>query len=167
MLNDDSEVPRLIQTVPRQGYRLVAPVEQVTMRQVTMPAAPLPVPPHGRRLWIAAGLVCLAAVAAVAALLLPARKTLLAVLPFENLTQRAEDASMVDGLSDELLTGIGTVEPDRLSVIGRTSVRRYRDGKANPRVRRESGGLVIEGGVRSEAVSCASRSVSRSMAVAV
>src|ERR1700682_4167338 len=29
-LNDDSEAPRFIQTVPRRGYRFVAPVEQVT-----------------------------------------------------------------------------------------------------------------------------------------
>ena len=37
-LNDDSEAPRFIQTVPRRGYKFVAPVEQ-------MPTAlPAPVP---------------------------------------------------------------------------------------------------------------------------
>ena len=163
-LNDDSEAPRFIQTMPRQGYRFIAPVEQVPVAMpavaipaVAMPAVALtPLAARGRGVRRAAVLIAalagLAAIVWAISLLIPARKTLLAVLPFENMTQAASDASMVDGLSDELLTQIGTVDPDRLSVIGRTSVRRYRDGKANlAQVRRELGvDYVIEGGVRTE-----------------
>ena len=139
-LNDDSEAPRFIQTVPRQGYRFVAPVEQVTMPPV--------LPVRRRSPWIAVATVGLAIAAAAVSLLLPAHKTVLAVLPFENLTQRAEDAPMVDGLSDELLTQMGAVDPERLAVIGRTSVRRYRDGKAS--LAQLGADYIIEGGMRSE-----------------
>ena len=145
-LNDDSEAPRFIQTVPRQGYRFVAPVEQVTM-----PAAPCRRARRARGAGASGSRWALSASPwwrPWSACCYRAHKMLLAVLPFENLTQRAEDASLVDGLSDELLTQMGTVDPERLSVIGRTSVRRYRDGKANlAQVRRELGvDYVIEGG---------------------
>jgi TolB-like protein/Tfp pilus assembly protein PilF len=73
------------------------------------------------------------------------------VLPFENVTQRPEDAPLIDGLGDELISQFGAVEPASLGVIGRTSVMRYRDRKADLRqIGRELGiDYVIEGDVRS------------------
>jgi DNA-binding winged helix-turn-helix (wHTH) protein/TolB-like protein/tetratricopeptide (TPR) repeat protein len=147
-LNDDSEAPRFIQTVPRQGYRFVAPVEQVSSPRAA-PAAP---PSRTGRLRLAAGALLLLAAALGVGLLLPSHAMRLAVLPFEDLTQRVEDARLVEGLGDELVTQLGMLAPERLSVIGRTSVRRYSDGKASlAQMRRELGvDYVIEGTVRGE-----------------
>ncbi len=51
----------------------------------------------------------------------------LAVLPFENMTGDAGRAYLVDGLTEETIAAMGQVAPDHFSVIGRTSVMRYRD----------------------------------------
>ena len=152
-LNDDSESPRFIQTVPRRGYRFVAPVETVT--DVTEPPlAAMPPKPARRSKAIAA-----AAVLALAAGLFwlrtgtpsPSRLTL-AVLPFENVTQHAEDSATIDGLADELITQFGAALPDRLGVIGRTSVNRLMADRAGvARIGRElSAAYVLEGDLRSE-----------------
>jgi serine/threonine protein kinase/Tfp pilus assembly protein PilF len=58
-----------------------------------------------------------------------------AVLPFENLTNEAENASLADGVQDEVLTGLARVAD--LKVIGRTSAARYQVGQ--PRDLREIG----------------------------
>src|SRR5437762_1506666 len=110
-LNDDPEAARFIQTVPRQGYRFVAPVER---GPVVVEA------PRRRRLWPAA-LVAFAAMAIGGwAVLSPARTTRLAVLPIENLTGDTADAPVALGLTDELTTQLGAANPGKLAVIGRT-----------------------------------------------
>jgi TolB-like protein/DNA-binding winged helix-turn-helix (wHTH) protein/Tfp pilus assembly protein PilF len=155
-LNDDSESARFIQTVPRRGYRFVAPVEAVTgVTNPSAPAAETPKPRLHRRVAIAAAIVLLAG----AALLwwmgggspTPAR-AMLAVLPFDNVTQRAEDAATIDGLEDELITQFGTALPARLGVIGRTSVKRLAEQKAGvAQIGRDlAAAYVLEGDLRSE-----------------
>jgi TolB-like protein/DNA-binding winged helix-turn-helix (wHTH) protein len=121
-LNDDSEAPRFIQTVPRRGYRFVAPVERVDE-----PRSPAPPSAPRRRMWIVPAAVVLCAAASLLAwrALRPASHTMLAVLPIENVTGRAEDLPAVEGLLSELISEFGSVLPDRLGVIGRTSVMRY------------------------------------------
>jgi TolB-like protein/Tfp pilus assembly protein PilF len=152
-LNDDSEAPRFIQTVPRQGYRFVAPVEHSGVAQPA--AAGLRSRSRFRKTWIAAA-VLLALLAAVAAYVGSGRKanprTMLAVLPFENVTQVADDAPVIDGLAEELITQFGSVLPERLAVIGRTSVMRYRTRSVSlPQIGRElQVDYVLEGGVRRE-----------------
>jgi TolB-like protein/DNA-binding winged helix-turn-helix (wHTH) protein/Tfp pilus assembly protein PilF len=145
-LNDDSEAPRFIQTVPRRGYRFVAPVERVD------DAPPPPAPPRRVRPWIAIFAVALCAAAALFAwrAAQPPARAMLAVLPFENVTHRAEDAPVLAGLLDELLTQFGTAVPGRLGVIGRTSVMHYSGHNPGlPQIARELGvAYVIEGDAR-------------------
>jgi len=50
----------------------------------------------------------------------------LAVLPFENLTGDAEQEYLSDGLTDEMITQLGRLHPQRLRVIARTSSVRYK-----------------------------------------
>jgi len=50
----------------------------------------------------------------------------LAVLPFENLTGDPEQEYFSDGLTDEMITQLGRLQPQRLSVIARTSSMRYK-----------------------------------------
>ena len=51
---------------------------------------------------------------------------MLATLPFENLTGDPKEDLFTDGLTEELIGQLGSLNPDRLGVIGRTSVMRYK-----------------------------------------
>ncbi len=50
----------------------------------------------------------------------------LAVLPFQNLTGDPDEEYFSDGLTDEMITQLGRLHPQRLSVIARTSSMRYK-----------------------------------------
>ena len=153
VLNDDSDAPRFIQTVPRRGYRFVAPVEQEPAA-ITPPPAAVPV---SRSRHIAAFMLMILACTAAAFYLWkssapPARK-MLAILPFENVSRHPEDLPLIDGLTDELISEFGSVLPDRLGVIARTSVSRYAGRTPSiPEIARDLGiDYAIEGDVRNEA----------------
>jgi len=75
---------------------------------------------------------------------------MLAVLPFENLSGRDEDEYLSDGLTEEMISQLGRVNPQRLGVIARTSVMRYkRTSKSIDEIGRELGvSFVLEGSVR-------------------
>src|SRR5271157_3632607 len=143
-----------IETVPRRGYRFSAAVERVETG--TAPEAPRP---RVRRRVIAGA-------AAGAVLLLagwfareairphggPTRgKTMLAVLPFVNLNgdDSGEDY-FSNGLTEELITQLGSLEPARLGVIARTSAMQYKDSHKDVRQISQELGVdyVLEGSVR-------------------
>jgi TolB-like protein/DNA-binding winged helix-turn-helix (wHTH) protein/Tfp pilus assembly protein PilF len=54
----------------------------------------------------------------------------LAVVPFENLTGDARQDYFSDGLTEEMITQLGGLAPQRLRVIARTSVMRYKKSHA-------------------------------------
>lgn len=54
------------------------------------------------------------------------RRILLAVLPFENLDGSSRYDAFSDGLTDELITQLGRINPSRLGVIARTSAMTYK-----------------------------------------
>jgi TolB-like protein/DNA-binding winged helix-turn-helix (wHTH) protein/Flp pilus assembly protein TadD len=168
VLRDDAEQPRFIQTVTGRGYRFIAPVEVVSAEieaasQPSKPAATtraaVPPPPAPRN-WMKLLLLVAAAItlAAVAAIVFRSRPTpvstsprrMLAVLPFENLTGDPGQEYFTDGLTEEMITQLGRVDPARLGVIARTSVMNYK-GARKPlnEVGRELGvEYVLEGSVR-------------------
>jgi TolB-like protein/DNA-binding winged helix-turn-helix (wHTH) protein/Tfp pilus assembly protein PilF len=131
-LNDDSDAPRFIQTVPKRGYRFIAPVERVG------PMAVHPALESGReakktnRQWIvAAALVSIAGILLGAAYLKWRRppasdRVMIATLPFENLSGDAKQDPFTDGLTEEIISQLGSLNPARLGVIGRSSVVRYK-----------------------------------------
>ena len=51
---------------------------------------------------------------------------ILAVLPFENLSREPEREYLADGLTEEVIAALGQIDPARLSVIGRTTIMRYK-----------------------------------------
>jgi len=51
----------------------------------------------------------------------------MAVLPFENLTGDPEQAYLSDGLTEEMITRLGALNPSGLKVIARTSSMRFQD----------------------------------------
>jgi TolB-like protein/DNA-binding winged helix-turn-helix (wHTH) protein/Tfp pilus assembly protein PilF len=144
-LGDDAKEPLYIETLPRRGYRFVAPVNT--------PASEAP--PKRRRRPNPSGLV--AAAALVVFVLVAAwhraqpadgLKTMIAVLPFDG-----ADVAFADGMTSELITHLGALQPSRLGVIARTSTRTYRGTSKSVRdIGHELGvDYVVEGRVQREA----------------
>ena len=78
--------------------------------------------------------------------------TRLAVLPFENLTGDPLREYLVDGFTEEAIAVLGQIDPDRLAVVGRTSVMPYkRTSRPLPDIARELGAAyLLESSVRTE-----------------
>jgi TolB-like protein len=126
--------------------------------QVSSAAAPRP---RQRVLTYAAlGLAILSAVAAAAyfaknqalSARRPGGRAILVVLPFENLSHQPEEDYLSDGLTDELITELGGLDPQQLGVIARTSALHYKGiDKSAAQVGKELGvNYVVEGTVRRE-----------------
>jgi TolB-like protein len=81
-----------------------------------------------------------------------ARRVMLAVLPFENLSGQPEEDYFSDGLTDELITELGGLEPVRLGVTARTSAMQFKHTSKNAsQVGHELGvDYILEGTVRRE-----------------
>ena len=80
-------------------------------------------------------------------------KITIAVVPFENLSGDPEQEYFSDGLTDEMISQLGRLNPQRLGVVGRTSAMRY---KASPKTIAEIGrelgvSYLLEGSVRRSA----------------
>jgi TolB-like protein len=83
----------------------------------------------------------------------PAGKIILAVLPFENLSGDPEQDYFSDGLTEEMITRLGRLQPQRLGVIARASAMTFKKGDKD--ITRVGGALgaayILEGSVRREA----------------
>jgi TolB-like protein/Flp pilus assembly protein TadD len=78
------------------------------------------------------------------------RVIMLAVLPFENLTGDQEQEYFSDGLTEEMISQLARLNPDRLGVIARTSSLRYKKTtKGINKIARELNvDWILEGSVR-------------------
>jgi TolB-like protein/Tfp pilus assembly protein PilF len=65
--------------------------------------------------------------AAVQSVLPPTSKVMLAVLPFEDMSGRKNQGYFSDCLTEEMITQLGRMNPERLGVIARTSAMRYKN----------------------------------------
>ena len=154
-LGDSADSPRLIETVARHGYRFISAVSAVP--------APPPQPrfPLGSRAFrnaIALGLtaVLLAAFAywvwhQSAKRTAPSSdRVTLAVLPFDNLSGDPDQEFFSDGLTEEMIAQLGKLNPDRLTVIARSSVAKYKRStlSVNQIGRELHTDYVVEGSVR-------------------
>ncbi|HET8924714.1 MAG TPA: FlgO family outer membrane protein [Candidatus Acidoferrum sp.] len=93
LLGDSAQNPRFVETMPRLGYRFIAPVS----RPGTASASPA--------------------------------KKMLAVLPFDDLSADRDQEYFADGLTEEMLSHLGQLNPKRLGVIARTSSLQYKATK--------------------------------------
>ncbi len=82
--------------------------------------------------------------------LAPSGKTMLAVLPFENLSGDSNEEYFADGLTEEMIAQLGQLQPKKLGVIARTSAMRYKNTKETAaQIGRELGvNYLLEGSVR-------------------
>ena len=90
LLGDSARCPRFVETLPRVGYRFIAPV-------------------------VKPGMVAAAET-----------KKMLLVLPFEDLCGDSEQEFFADGLTEEMISQLGQMNPKRLGVIARTSAIQYK-----------------------------------------
>jgi TolB-like protein/DNA-binding winged helix-turn-helix (wHTH) protein/Tfp pilus assembly protein PilF len=195
-LGESAENPRYIETLPRRGYRFIAPVtvggleprgsiaqeggpsapplaESMraagTERPQTLPyarqsdgGAAVPSKLRSPMQWTRPGLVAAAGVLLVVTGVVwftwhrsrvqsgfstPKRIQSLAVLPLQNLSSDKEQEYFVDGMTDQLITGLAKI--GSLRVISRTSAMRYKGtGKALDQIGRElKVDAVVEGTV--------------------
>jgi TolB-like protein/DNA-binding winged helix-turn-helix (wHTH) protein len=172
VLKDDPEQPRFIQTITGKGYRFIAPVivaEAGPDAVIAVPEFPVPdVSPtrSPRQRWqvllalsISATIIAIAALVAFrwstshAHLLHPDGRTMLAVLPFENLTGAADQEYFSDGMTEEMITQLGSLDRDHMGVIARTSVMHYKHSQEPlQQIAHELGvQYVLEGSVRRDA----------------
>src|SRR6266568_2092370 len=79
-------------------------------------------------------------------------RVMVAVLPFQNLTGDASQDYFSDGLTEEMITQLGNLDPDHLGVIARTSVMHYKNSREPmDQIGRELQiQYVLEGSVRRE-----------------
>ena len=80
----------------------------------------------------------------------PSRQVMLAVLPFENLSGDPGQEYFSDGLTEEIISQLGALSPERLGVIARTTCMTYkRTSKSVQQIGQELGvDYVIESSVR-------------------
>ena len=81
----------------------------------------------------------------------PSRVTI-AVLPFENMSSDRERDYLADGLAEETSAALGQIDPEHVSVIGRTSTLTYRGSKKSlAQIGRELGAdYLVESSIRAE-----------------
>ena len=166
VLEDDAREPRIIETIPKRGYRLIA---QVSTEKEDLPTArsfgSLAMRrnrPTATKSWKAA-----AAIGVSAAILILCGRAVMAwkrksesqapgkirlvVLPFQNLSGDASQDFFSAGLTDELTTQLGRVDPARLGVIASTSSN-VMPGKSIPEIARILNvQYLLEGSVRRNA----------------
>ena len=157
VLGDSADNPRFIETVPRKGYRFIAPVRllgegpegSAVIHAINGPvgaawgeerpslatSARKPTPAL-----IGFSVLLVFAIAAIITYLVPRRNSIhrtgathgiraLAVLPFENLSPGNDSAYFAEGMTDELITQVA--KNSGVRVISRTSVMPY-EGKREP-----------------------------------
>src|SRR5262249_8502531 len=130
VLGDSTESPRWIETIPRRGYRFIAPVEFNNPLPPSQAESPPVLTGRLKRstIWTLLLLLLLALGLGIAGLYRrfssdpPLRS--LAVLPMQNLSGDEAQQYFADGMTDGLITEIARIRS--LRVISRTSIMQYK-----------------------------------------
>ena len=164
VLGDLADQPRFLETLPKRGYRFIAPLSDAgALEEIAAPASE-PAPPAARpgfpwRLAISCMALGVVAAALIVGLnwdhlrrrwrpgLSGHRIQSLAVLPLHNLSHDPEQEYFSDGMTDQLITDLAKF--GELRVISHTSVERYKGTlRPLPEIARELGvDAVVEGTV--------------------
>lgn len=168
-LGDSAGRPRYIETLPKRGYRFIAPVlgpndfkETVQQAQSAerLPRRQSVFPLSRARLSVIAGVLGVLLVLGIGTLHKRPRRaqvhtsrSMLAVLPFRNLNGNPADDYVSDGMTEEIIIQLGRMDPQGLGVIARTSVMKYKRTREDVRaIGKELGvDFVLEGSVRGNA----------------
>lgn len=143
VFEDDAREPRVIKTIAKRGYRLVAPVEPVNGNKEPKPTPSLTRssneaasrPAISKSMW-RSGAIGIGVVISILIVLIAFRGSRsaragsapvihsLAVLPLQNLSGDPNQDYFSDGMTDALITDLAQIGSVR--VISRTSVMRYK-----------------------------------------
>jgi TolB-like protein/DNA-binding winged helix-turn-helix (wHTH) protein/Flp pilus assembly protein TadD len=154
-LGDSADSPRFVETLSRHGYRFIAPVGALPERP-SEPQVRFGLRTHWKFAYIGLASASLLA-AAYWAWNGPTRhtgsstqKVILAVLPFDNLNHDPDQEFFSDGLTEEMIAQLGKLNPQRLTVISRGSVAKYKDSRlaANQIGRELQADYLVQGSVR-------------------
>ena len=150
-LSDSADSPRFVETLPRRGYRFIAPVQSMpnfaadtapepgglasasTAEVVHEAAAPTANLSGRRRRWVLAAVVMTALLAVVVFWSWKSRDQTrspirsIAVLPLQNLSGDPGQEYFAEGMTDELITDLAQIHS--LRVISRTSVMQFKQTK--------------------------------------
>jgi DNA-binding winged helix-turn-helix (wHTH) protein/TolB-like protein len=166
-LGDSADNPRFVQTLPRRGFRFIAPVQAADAAPAE--AAPAEAPVVNGALveggaheltaatvvpgWIAAAAIGVVAlvVGAAGALMFardrPPARPIVAVAMFENETGDASYTRAVDALSDVIVERLTALGPSRIGVNGNAPILRHpRDARDWRAVARDTGGAFLVSG---------------------
>jgi TolB-like protein len=166
VLGDSADSPRFIETIPRRGYRFIAPLNgHLKAGGVTGPPVEgSPVtslrPRFSFRVGLMIGLGAAVLLAAILALVpsdswrrpfgkpSPPQIRSLAVLPLQNLSGDSSQEYFSEGITDALITDLAQIES--LKVISRTSTMQYKETrKSLPDIARELNvDAIVEGTVQ-------------------
>jgi TolB-like protein/DNA-binding winged helix-turn-helix (wHTH) protein/Tfp pilus assembly protein PilF len=148
-LQDDAHSPRYVETLPRRGYRFIAPVAAAAATTSEV------------RPWLKRGTLAAAGLATVILFGMtlgrasppianPTDRVRLAVLPFVDLSPDAGGDYFSPGLTEDVIAELGQLDPDRLGVIARTTVDEYgKNGHGIAEIgKRLDVDFVLEGSVR-------------------
>ena len=132
-LGDSADSPRYIETVPKRGYRFIAPitphqaVQEVTATPVEPPTAPNPW--RTRALSAVVAIVAMVGVTAVLWLRADTRPIRVAVVPFDNETGQDAFDQVAVAIADQTVARLATTDRlARVSVIGNAAaLRKPRD----------------------------------------
>jgi TolB-like protein/DNA-binding winged helix-turn-helix (wHTH) protein/Tfp pilus assembly protein PilF len=164
VLSDHQDEQSFIETIPKRGYRFAAPVIEQQPQDRTLERVENVLQQHSRTsalrrslAWaIPIGLILLFATVYLSwnrffqPSSLASRRTMLAVLPVQNLTGDPSLEYISDGLTEEIIAELCILNPSRLGVIARTSSMVYKKtDKTVDRIGRELGvDYVLETSVR-------------------
>lgn len=161
---EDSKQPRVIETIPKKGYRLVAPVTLLAEPSEELSVEGVSAAPAPSRNWLSrkapAASVVIALILAGALfwispwqandkrIALETSPRSVAVLPFDYLSDDSAQEYLADGITDDLITGLAK-NPDLL-VIARDSTFVYKDQPQDVRQVAEAlnARFIVDGSVR-------------------
>jgi DNA-binding winged helix-turn-helix (wHTH) protein/TolB-like protein len=136
-LGDSADNPRFVQTLPRKGYKFIAPVQAIggtagitAPLEPPAPAAQNPSGSPGRWPWLAMVAVVLIAMSFVlwdrarATPATGANLQVVAVSVFDNETGLPEHDRLVAGLSDLVVTRLTQLDPSAVAVVGNSAILR-------------------------------------------
>ena len=137
-LGDAGDSPRFVQTIPKKGYRFIAPVQgpAEALPPATLSASTASAPVSrssrkwlGRRAYLVIAAVLLLGAGFAAGVALRGEgetptRVVIAVSIFDNETGVADHDRLVSGLPDVIVTRLADLAPDRIAVIGNAAVLR-------------------------------------------
>jgi TolB-like protein/DNA-binding winged helix-turn-helix (wHTH) protein len=159
VLEDGPAGQEFISTIPTRGYRFVLPVRLVEDCDPVAKPSAIPYSADNRKIKLTSLMVVVSALALSSYFSLRwyssrqdrlAGVRMIAVLPFQNLTGDPAQEFLTDGLTEEMITGLGALNHEQLGVIARTSAMAYKASvKPVSQIGRELGvNYILEGSVR-------------------